>query len=1085
MKTTFTKKLAVLCLSAVMVFGLGFGIANLNNANAASAKIELTDIEEKYAFNSNLKLDDRLYGITFDGVDNYVIQEGTITYPNGFIYKANNVAGHKLDQVGQYTVAYKLVTNLGKTITVYDTFDVMSEYFYFSTDNGSTVRASNASNPLGSKLDGISTVLNDGCELVFNKPIDLNKEGLVDIITFDPEGYDKEVLAAGGWSSNADYVTVTLTDAYDASIFVYYRVCVRTQSGYGYVRCGSNTQQDGGLCPQPTADARWDRVACYIDGVRYLNYFAETLGTQSGGGAKNNTLYNLRYDFKNNYAYVDCGSGNRIIAQLQNPECYNAGVKMFPGFTTGEVIVSIKAENYTTPGYQIDITKVGDMSGTELIANYNGTNWEENYKDERAPSIYYDLKKTTQNAVYVAMGEDFVIPTSTVYDVNLATDVNVNVYKDYNDPQQRTPVIINGGKFKVADFEKYTVEYSAKDLAGNVGYATFDVIPVDISSVSSSKPLNNIGTIFFETDKLSKIYSGNTAVLPEFTASTYNLAEELSVKIVATCNGKTYEIDPVTREFIPETTGTYQITYLIKDNATTKTLSYTVECESNGIVRFVSKPFALRDYLAGFTYEIDPVFAYKYVDGAEKVATDVYVQYDEAGEWVKIENLRKFVVSSTASKLQFKYVAKECAPGSDYPVAYTDVASIKNVGYGDKLVAGAYFYGDFTATNSGTNLAYDVVEKEGSHVLSFVNPIALGNFTVEFVTQIKNASSTGTLERVNLIFTDIYDTSKKAVLSVYEQNGSLYFVSDQSSTATLVGGTMLGQATKTFNYDHLLRKAKFGSTQIDYSIDFTSELAYMDIELVNAEGSVRVIPKKVANVTFNTSLKADKKESSWFIQRDHGNKEINTTVTIYSPSVADVLTPSLYYDGYVFISVMDADGNYAYGVDEDGNRVQLNGTENDPRKDYQLTLNQYTTYTVTLKVTDVSAQNTGASTKTRTETYRIYVVNDQAPVITLGNGLSSETVMNVELGKAFEIPYTVEDETPIEDLVISVIIYSKKGGYCVYSSKPFSVILEEGGAVEHITDTCALNRKGEYYVYIYSYDTAGNYSTAYFTVNVV
>ena len=85
---------------------------------------------------------------------------------------------------------------------------------------------------------------------------------------------------------------------------------------------------------------------------------------------------------------------------------------MFKGFTTGEVFVSIKAENYTEAGYQIDITSVGELTGTEIISSYNGTDWNEDYKDERAPSIYYDIEKSDANSVYIAQGETFTIPSS-------------------------------------------------------------------------------------------------------------------------------------------------------------------------------------------------------------------------------------------------------------------------------------------------------------------------------------------------------------------------------------------------------------------------------------------------------------------------------------------------------------------------------------------------------------------------------------------------------------------------------------------------------------------------------------------------
>ncbi|MBR6737589.1 MAG: hypothetical protein IKL82_04410 [Clostridia bacterium] len=1107
MKTTINKKIAVICLSAIMMFGLGFGVANISSVNANSKEIELTQIEEKYAFNSTLLLDDRLTGVAIDGYGNsLVITEGSITYPNGMIYEANDEIGHVLNQVGEYTVSYKFVDSLGKTITVYDTFDVMSEYFYLSNENGSTITASSPENPLGSKEDGISVNLNDGCEFVFNKPIDLNKEGLVDIISFDPEGYDHDLLANSGiYKTNAEFVTVTLTDAYDPSIYVFYRLCVKNQNGYGYIRSGTNSQQDSGLIVNETLTGRWDRVVAYIDGVRHVNHFGSTQGAQSGGSAQRNGIYYLKYDFKNNYTYVSTGVKDILISQLQNPACYTTGVKMFQGFTTGEVFVSLKVENYEGTGYQVDITSVGDMSGTELIKNFNGTNWEENYKDERAPDVYVDVDLTENNSVYCAIGENFVLPTANVYDVNLATDIRVNVYKDYYSDNQRTPITITGGMFNVRDNEVYTVEYSAKDYAGNVGKSYFDVIPVDVSGITSSKALNHIGTLTFETDKLTQIYSGETVTLPAYTLSTYNLDSALKIDITATCKGKTYNIDPETLEFIPSTTGTYQITYAISDNAVSKVLTYSVECVSNGIIRFVEKPFAYRNYLAGFTYELKPLSAYKYVDFATPVASKVYVQYDGEGEWTEVTDIEKFVVSSTATSLQFKYVATEAMPGQDAPYALSDVANVVNVGGGTALIPQNYFIGDVPFNGVvGRNLTYDTVN-EGTNVISFVNPIQVGSFNFTFYTYIKSGN-VGSISAINIILTDIYNTENKAVFTIYEQNDKYYFITDQTQDGVLLADiSLLNTMDKMFTYDHNYRKATYGETEVDYLIDFTTELAYLDIELVDVTGTVTFRPDKLANVVFSSNLTSDKTTSNYYITRDHGNHIIGDSVTIYAPSVADILTPTRYFNyekckdncqcvackknptNYVSLEIINKDtGNHVKVLDENGNEVVCDGIANDPTKDYTLVLNEYATYQVILYVRDVSKQNTTALTKEARDTYNIKVINDKAPVITLGNGIVAESVMNVGIGETFTIPFTVSDDnTLLEDLIVSVMIRHKHRGYLIHTAEPFDYIeVESLSDVVEITDTCAINRKGDYEVRIYAYDSVGNFTLATFTIHV-
>ena len=104
MKTFFTKKLAVICLSAVMVLGLGVSVATLGKANAESQKIEIDQIESQYAFNSVLGLEDRLLNVEVDGkkyaiVDIYFsIDEDDVAYKGesiGSIFYVCNRLGFK------------------------------------------------------------------------------------------------------------------------------------------------------------------------------------------------------------------------------------------------------------------------------------------------------------------------------------------------------------------------------------------------------------------------------------------------------------------------------------------------------------------------------------------------------------------------------------------------------------------------------------------------------------------------------------------------------------------------------------------------------------------------------------------------------------------------------------------------------------------------------------------------------------------------------------------------------------------------------------------------------------------------------
>lgn len=1114
MKKSFAKKLLVLCLSAVLAVGVGFGFAGIKTVEADSVKYNFREIAEQYDYNSKVTLPNRA------SYNNRPVTNGTVTFPNGMMFSAGSEI--TLDQYGMYTVSYQYVTTT-TTRVIYDTFVVKQEYFSLSTNNGSYVESiADITDPVvlnhSTRKEGINVALKEGCEIVFNKPVDLKnvgENGLCDIISISPiiGSYrpltysDSGSVATYAYEQYVDDVVVTLTDAYDASIFVTFRFDFNlTQTGYAYIRSGTNTQEENGITKTTDSVGRWDKIPFYYQDQLYMSWFGayggqggqsmstyapttcykcgEQLGTISVGmtqikctndkcNAQNQVRLpkgiTLQYDPVNDITYFDNGSGSTLLSMFRLADSYSSGTTLFSGFTTGEVIVSMKAQTYTKPTAYIEVLQIGDIDGATLVSNMG----KETLADDRDPEIVINAKMTDDNGVYAAIGDTFYIPSAKAYDVNLASDVMVNVYKNYGQANQ-TSVNVNtaDNSFLVEELATYTIEYSAVDASGNVGKNQVYVNPVDVSgNVNSGNEIFLNKGILFATNKIpaASFKAGHEIVLPAYTLRTLNDEDSLKIDILANANGKTYNIDPVSRSFVPETTGTYTITYAISDNVSSYVETYTIDCTSDNTVRFATKPFSYRHYIAGMKYEIEKPVAYRYENAPVEVPTTAWASFD-GGAFEEIKDVHNFLIKENASSVRFEFRAEGAAPVA--PAAPSKIVNVKSTVQGETIAAENYFQFDnnaFTVTD-GSDIIFTTNHTFGSsNKISFINPLTYGSLTLGFKTFEDKAN----FSVFNVILTDIYDENNKVVIKFENSNGTLYASINGQQRTMLTGDKFFSNKKKNISYDYNRRKLTIVGTTLDYEVKFASQYCYVDFELQGVTEESAVAINTIQAVNFSKNLVKDNSKPSGFITRDNGNKKINTTVTIYSPDIADVLTPTLY--DKITVSVIDDEGNYAVATDG----TVLNGTANDPRLDYDLLLSKYTTYTVTIDAKDVST----LTKEPLKELYKIYVVDDHAPVITLTHGFTPDTVMNVDLGLPFKIEYSVTDDiTPSDELMVHVVIFSKYGQYTVYASKPHESLAD--GVYELITDECIITRKGEYTLYIEAQDAVGNASFVSYKLNV-
>ena len=457
---------------------------------------------------------------------------GELKFPNGRVYPAGTFT---LKDLGTYTLRY-YKSQGGEFITYEKSFRVCESLYGLSSDNGSYVGLIENDSETGyhshTGSDGIFVNLKEGCEFVYNKPIDLKAGSaavtgggdtisLANIISIDPrsagsvskdgevftnyedhlryveENKDKEGYVAPSYQPFANDVTITLTDCYDPTnkvIITLYRLTTVNTSDYGVLRCyvSSSTQEQWSVrYANATTSNQGTVVSFDIDGAASTaNKYGGTIprGQSISGhygsptslavwnnyGAQNPIQF--QYDYARNRIYYTNSSRTNsiVVGDLDNPVIYPNGT--FKGFTTGEVYVSVKASSYHVTDINLEVFSVGNDNSDVLKSNINLE--KENYSDDKAPVIEIDNTLTVgKNAVnngYVfgALNSEFTIPSAQAFDMNLIEgSLKCAVYRNYGTDQQ-VAVSVNNGKFKIDTIDNYTIEYSAVDKSNNVGIAT-------------------------------------------------------------------------------------------------------------------------------------------------------------------------------------------------------------------------------------------------------------------------------------------------------------------------------------------------------------------------------------------------------------------------------------------------------------------------------------------------------------------------------------------------------------------------------------------------------------------------------------
>lgn len=954
---TKSKKIFIVAFFAALFAACGTLSFLTASGKAEAAKADFPEdlIRKSYNLNETLTLPESLTA-TYKGTE-YVFNDSALVYPDG---KAYCKESYLLDSAGKYTVVYSLKTD-GLLLSAEKSFSVKDKNFsvssvYSSAGYGSLTQEFAAAT---GQENGIVVSLASGDVFNYNVPIDLSKNRINDFITLYTPQYPN--------AADVGNIVVRLTDCYDSSVYVDFVLWYETNQAV-HARAGASGQESSGFNKNPAVSV--SKKPVYVDGEEYymtFSRFGATMGHNAFVTAP--AGFTWRYDVQEKEVSVTNRSGSFVkVTQLANPDIYEKN--LFGGFTTGEVYLSVYAENYYESAARIEISRIDGVFG-EGLNSYD-------YADEKSPVLNVAGIPDSET-VYVAKGKTVSVFAAEAVDVSGA-DVTVSVFYNY-ESDKRSSVYLKDGKFVAERPGTYTVLYTATDVFGNTAYKKVTVNCVEFPDGKA---------IDFSVAKPDGLKAGYETVLPEYVAEGLN--GEVTVDVFAKFGNERIKIE--NGSFIPMHVGVYEIEYVYYDSFDSYTYSYEIESRASDAVRFLDEIITPRYFIKNAEYSLIDLKAYVFNDTDGKAQnSEFYVKFDD-GEFVK-SNVNCFKVTGNES-VTVKYVYGDCSVESS-PVTIVDAR------FDSTFALSEYFQGDFTAEEDSSRIRYTSNVSEGNNVMRFVNALSFANFRFDFSVPIG-----AYYKSLGIRLTDCYDENNVTEIEFYGVTGALG--ATVNGTAYKSDGSFADNGIKSLYYDNATKKLILpGGTAIPFENPFTNDVFFLDVELRDIGGDAYVDIRMVNNQPFTTTY-FDIIAPEISIKDKSGKHDIGEKITLEPAVYTDVISPVL--RGRLTVEVLDPFDNFV--VSDEG--ITLDGTTL-ASETYTITLSSYGNYRINYKTIDQGGNVTNMPCV-------INVEDDVKPTVTI-NGKDTVTVKYLSVYKIDN--YTVSDNlSAAENLEVTVIVVDKK-----------------------------------------------------------
>ena len=1065
MKNKRLPLIAIIGTTSLLIGGVSFYSVyhqrNIQKVDAAEGEfIPTGTLPESYTLNSTFVVPSGQ--ISYDG-HLYSYNDYYVKYPNGKSYKKDK---YVLDITGKYECVF-----------IYSTqgFEVYSKYNFLALSSAYTVK--NAESYVEYK-EQIVTNIDD--MFTYNQVVDIsNATRDTPIVTYHPYAHSLRANPANDHldmhknvvfdyddhnkpkphAIDANCSVVRVTDAYDPDnyfeTYIFYRTANTSNNRQQqYCVTGASGQDLVGI-ERATSKGTANRLVT-IDGVSYREYigltqsgFGATLNTRTGyifekrlmsdGTYQNRAVgttydssstadlsnaddygYKIYYEPDTKKVYVSM-IGQFYVNDLDEPVLH--GSNGFKGFTTNEVYISIYFKEYMGAYAEFDLETiygVDDFSKTTV-------------EDTKAPIIELDNNNDNFN---IAVNEEFKLFNASVTDYSYQGDLKTFVYYEYNTPQQ-VQLNIKNNAFTPKKPGNYTIVYQATDAYGNSSIKTINLYAITTTT-------NKI--VDFTVEQINEADAGQEITLPTPNIKVYN--NEPVIKCTATYeDGEVIDINSNTWKLFLKKPGSYQIKYVYGDGISSYEFAYTLNARTSNNVYL--EELHLPQYIikdAEYTLDVARVVKVQSKDLAY-ATPEVYVSEDDSGFTRKIDIKDFSTTANSHIKLQYRY-------GSN--ILFTsDEISVKDVDFKNRLVKSAYFdnHNMNVEANPSSIILSAINNQEASS--TFINPLNLSTFS--FKADLLGSNLVDTT--LDLILTDFEDVDNKVTISLSSKSGSdIVYVSVNDSLPISVNPT---QYSLSYNP---LKEVLTDTYDNEFELvnPFRFDRFYLTMRFLTPSASSSIAINSINEQIMNQGS-YDTKGANLNAPRIENNHSLDSIIDLQFVRPDDVLSPYLEKNYDVTVTYYEndeADGVAVRALDG----TLLDGTQ-DLYSNYQFKLEKVGIYEVYYSYKDQAYRN-GRSLPNKTSALKdVYSVDDVAPIITLSSGYGPNTIVKGRVGDSHTVKgYSVTDN------------WSKKVDVVIYVISPNNVLTRLKG------NSFTIKEKGDYRVYYYATDEAGNIASTYYVV---
>lgn len=966
------------------------------NTSAEEATIVGCDMEENYSRGDEFSMPDGK--VSYKGTEKKA-ESKYVVFPSG---KANESDTIVLSEAGEYQVVFQAKFN-GVTISAKESFVVKKSLLEVNGENSSAYIADEKIN--------VSLATND--VFTYNKALDLStatKDKLLLAMEFTPYQIG---------TPDAKYVNIRFTDIYDENNYVTIRLI-----NHGGEWASSTTYITAGAASQPQIGIEnvGDDPA---QGKVYVNEdFGSAVRFSTSGLplSEQDMQLKLYFDYEEKALYVDreiySGGQNRLIVDFDDKALF--GTELWEGFTTGEVKMSVFAENYQAATCNFS------------IATMNGNSRFNDTGDIEAPIVSVKSEYDMDELPTALVGKSYKLFKSDAVDVcdGKVEAIAAVYYKYYS--EKPVKLTITDDAFVPTKEGTYVIEYSATDASGN---AATECVKINAVKGSGMQVKLNDAATETNTGVPVKVISGI-----EYSDNSGNVTYSVKAKNKST--DEELKIDANTLELLPMSDGEWEVTVIAKDYVSTVKETFIVNANHTTQPQVYDSVVVPKYFIKDATYNMSVLSGYDFSSG-KGVATDMDIFVTESGSEEKKIEKGQYIPEKTGS-VEVTY--RLTVDGHSCEKTY--VATVVDVGYAGDVELSKYFVptkGAATSESTTTSITYQVTDYTA---LDFVNLVQVKQLVFSFQVGEQNAYN-----KVNAYLTDPV-TGKQVKMSYNRtENGATFSVNDgaalelESSFDGMDRNFVLGfdndnytataNETVSFTINQFLDGSEFKG--------FSDSLALFTIEVEGVSGQSQLIVKSLNSHTLNNT-RIDRFAPVILINTNAGDRGIGEKMELTGAFVYDTLDPI----ATITLEVTDPSGNYV--KDEKG--VALDGKQ-DPSKNYIFELADYGDYTIKYIATDGKG-------KAEEYIYAVTAKDVTGPTLTIKK--HKETA---KAGATVKVAKTETKDDVTKECTVAVYVFNPEG---------INVKVKDGAFEASMS--------GTYTVRYMAFDESGNYAFASYEVDV-